>query len=164
MLYSAFYRNKAAYIIGKAINGHPELPFAIPVLHDAEGKLFLDTILLDGWRIRCSFSLSRAYFMADMEVPRLRAVPAHDHAKQAALGAVLMMIGLGKQGKTMFYRDFYQHLKHRRTSSSSRRASRAWSCWCSRCPSYPYVFKIIRTSSAVRRKSTARRWSASTSW
>ncbi|MBP8194185.1 MAG: bifunctional isocitrate dehydrogenase kinase/phosphatase, partial [Azonexus sp.] len=35
VLASAFYRNKAAYIIGKAINGANEYPFAIPVLHDA---------------------------------------------------------------------------------------------------------------------------------
>src|SRR5574343_775995 len=69
VLGSAFYRNKAAYIIGKAINGALEYPFAIPVLHDGQGRLFVDTILLDAWRIGLLFSLSRAYFMVDMEVP-----------------------------------------------------------------------------------------------
>ena len=33
ILSSPFYRNKAAYIIGKAINGAAEYPFTIPVLH-----------------------------------------------------------------------------------------------------------------------------------
>ena len=69
VLGSAFYRNKAAYIIGKAINGPTEYPFAIPVLHDQAGQLYLDTILLDAWRIGLLFSLSRAYFMVNMEVP-----------------------------------------------------------------------------------------------
>ena len=69
VLGSTFYRNKAAYIIGKAINGAHEYPFAIPVLHDENGQLVIDTILLDAWRIGLLFSLSRAYFMVDMEVP-----------------------------------------------------------------------------------------------
>ena len=69
VLYSAFYRNKTAYIIGKAINGYHETPFAIAVRHGASGMLYLDTILLDVWRISLLFSLSRAYFLVDMEVP-----------------------------------------------------------------------------------------------
>ncbi len=31
---SAFYRNKAAYVFGKIVNGHDELPFVVAVLHD----------------------------------------------------------------------------------------------------------------------------------
>ena len=34
VLSSAFYRNKAAYVVGKLVNGHDELPFVVPVLHD----------------------------------------------------------------------------------------------------------------------------------
>jgi isocitrate dehydrogenase kinase/phosphatase len=69
VLHSAFYRNKGAYVIGKAVNGAFEYPFTVPVLHSADGKLYLDTIILDAWRIRVLFSLSRAYFMVDMDVP-----------------------------------------------------------------------------------------------
>ena len=69
VLSSAFYRNKAAYVFGKLVNGHDELPFVVPVLHDADGRLELDTILLDPQQINVLFSLSRAYFMVDMEVP-----------------------------------------------------------------------------------------------
>ena len=32
VLSSAFYRNKAAYVIGKVVNGASEYPFAVPVL------------------------------------------------------------------------------------------------------------------------------------
>ena len=32
VLRSAFYRNKAAYVFGKVVNGHDELPFVVPVL------------------------------------------------------------------------------------------------------------------------------------
>ena len=60
VLYSAFYRNKTAYIIGKTVNGYQEYPFAVAVRHNARGQLYLDTVLLDPWRISVLFSLSRA--------------------------------------------------------------------------------------------------------
>src|SRR5262249_53770222 len=34
VLSSAFYRNKAAYVVGKVVNGNQEQPFAIAVVHD----------------------------------------------------------------------------------------------------------------------------------
>jgi isocitrate dehydrogenase kinase/phosphatase len=68
-LSSAFYRNKAAYVLGKIVDGHDVQPFVVPVLHDGAGRLELDTVLLDPQQINILFSLSRAYFMVDMDVP-----------------------------------------------------------------------------------------------
>jgi isocitrate dehydrogenase kinase/phosphatase len=104
VLHSGFYRNKGAYIFGKAINGHFECPFAIAVLHTPENKLVLDTILLDRWLISVLFSLSRAYFMVDMEVPSgyvhfLRSIMLNKPPSE-----IYTMLGLGKQGKTLFFR------------------------------------------------------------
>ena len=144
VLGSAFYRNKAAYIIGKAINGAVEYPFAIPVLHSDDGKLFLDTILLDAWRIGLLFSLSRAYFMVDMEVPSgyvqfLRAIlPAKPRSE------LYIMLGLGKQGKTMFFRDFIYHLHHSADKFIMAPGIRGLVMLVFTLPSYPYVFKIIK--------------------
>ena len=144
VLGSAFYRNKAAYIIGKAINGAAEYPFAIPVLHDADGKLYLDTILLDAWRIGLLFSLSRAYFMVDMEVPSgyvqfLRSIlPAKPRSE------LYIMLGLGKQGKTMFFRDFIYHLHHSEDKFIVAPGIRGMVMLVFTLPSYPYVFKIIK--------------------
>jgi isocitrate dehydrogenase kinase/phosphatase len=109
----------------------------LPVLHNAEGKLVLDTILLDPWQISMLFSLSRAYFMVDMEVPSgyvqfLRSIMPNKPRSE-----LYTMLGLGKQGKTLFFRDLMQHLRHSATSSSRRRVSAAWSCWCSRCRPIP---------------------------
>jgi len=144
VLASAFYRNKAAYIIGKAINGAAEYPFAIPVLHDEDGKLYLDTVLLDAWRIGLLFSLSRAYFMVDMEVPSgyvqfLRSIlPAKPRSE------LYIMLGLGKQGKTMFFRDFIYHLHHSEDKFIMAPGIRGLVMLVFTLPSYPYVFKIIR--------------------
>jgi len=143
VLGSAFYRNKAAYIIGKAINGSAEYPFAIPVLHDENGKLYLDTILLDAWRIGLLFSLSRAYFMVDMEVPSgfvqfLRSILPNKPRSE-----LYIMLGLGKQGKTMFFRDFIYHLHHSEDKFIMAPGIRGLVMLVFTLPSYPYVFKII---------------------
>ena len=144
VLGSAFYRNKAAYIIGKAINGSAEYAFAIPVLHDENGQLYLDTILLDAWRIGLLFSLSRAYFMVDMEVPSgfvqfLRSILPNKPRSE-----LYIMLGLGKQGKTMFFRDFIYHLHHSEDKFIMAPGIRGLVMLVFTLPSYPYVFKIIK--------------------
>ena len=144
VLYSAFYRNKTAWIFGKAINGYQEMPFAIPVRHGDSGMLYVDTILLDPWRISLLFSLSRAYFMVDMEVPSgyvqfLRSIMPNKPRSE-----LYTMLGLGKQGKTMFYRDLKAHLRHSNDQFIIAPGIRGLVMLVFTLPSYPYVFKIIK--------------------
>jgi len=144
VLNSAFYRNKGAYVIGKAVNGAFEYPFAVPVLHSPEGKLYLDTIILDAWRIGVLFSLSRAYFMVDMEVPSgyvqfLRSIMPNKPRSE-----LYTMLGLGKQGKTMFFRDLIFHLRHSADQFIVAPGIRGLVMLVFTLPSYPYVFKVIK--------------------
>ena len=127
VLYSAFYRNKTAYIIGKAINGYQEYPFALAVRHSERAMLFVDTIHLRRMAdipavlaIACLFPGGYGGALG------LCAVPAQHHAEQAPCSELYTMLGLGKQGKTGFFRDLLAHLRHPTTSSSSRRASADW--------------------------------------
>ena len=69
VLASLFFRNKAAYIIGRVINAHRELPFAVPILQNERGDLYLDTLLVGEDQLLVLFSFARAYFFVDMEVP-----------------------------------------------------------------------------------------------
>ncbi|MCX7897927.1 MAG: bifunctional isocitrate dehydrogenase kinase/phosphatase [Rhodocyclaceae bacterium] len=144
VLNSAFYRNKAAYVVGKVVNGAQEFPFVVPVLHDREGKLTLDCLLLDpGW-ISLLFSLSRAYFMVDMPVPAnyvqfLRSLMPHK--PRAELYTIL---GLGKQGKTSFYRGLISHLHHSADRFVLAPGIKGLVMLVFTLPSYPYVFKVIK--------------------
>jgi isocitrate dehydrogenase kinase/phosphatase len=144
VLYSPFYRNKAAYLIGKALNGNQEIPFTVPVLHDENNRLYLDTIILDAWRIGVLFSLNRAYFMVDMEVPSgyvqfLRSImPGKPRSE------LYTMLGLGKQGKTMFFRDLIYHLHHSADNFIIAPGIRGMVMLVFTLPSFPYVFKIIK--------------------
>lgn len=144
MLSSAFYRNKGAYVIGKVVNGNQEYPFAVPVLHDANGRLTLDAVLLEYRRIVTLFSLSRAYFMVDMEVPSAYVdflagiMPGKPRAE------LYTMLGLQKQGKNMFYRDVMHHLRHSQDEFVIAPGIPGLVMLVFTLPSYPYVFKIIK--------------------
>mgnify|MGYP003498024618 FL=1 len=145
VLQSAFYRNKAAYIIGKAINGGIEYPFALPILHTPDsGKLVVDTILLDAWRISMLFSLSRAYFMVDMDVPSTYVQFLRSIMPSKPRSELYTMLGLGKQGKTMFFRDLMLHLHHSRDQFVIAPGIRGLVMLVFTLPSYPYVFKLIK--------------------
>jgi isocitrate dehydrogenase kinase/phosphatase len=144
VLSAAFYRNKGAYVIGRAVNGREGYGFAVPVLHDVNGRLVLDTILMDPRLILTLFSLNRAYFMVDMEVPSafvdflcsiMPGKPKHE---------LYTMLGLQKQGKTMFYRDLIHHLRHSQDEFIVAPGIRGMVMLVLTLPSYPYVFKVIR--------------------
>jgi len=144
VLNSPFYRNKAAYVIGRVVNGHDTLPFAIPVLHDEAGGLRLDTVLLESWRISILFSLSRAYFLTDMEAPSgyvqfLRLIMPNKPRSE-----IYTMLGLAKQGKTMFHRDLAHHLYHSNDQFIEAPGIRGMVMLVFTLPSYPYVFKLIK--------------------
>ncbi len=144
VLGSAFYRNKAAYVLGRIVNGHQELPFVVPVLHDEDGRLALDAIVLEEERITVLFSLSRAYFMVDMEVPSAYVEFLRTMTPMRARADLYTMIGLGKQGKTLFYRDLLQHLHHSEDAFVEAPGVRGQVMLVFTLPSYPYVFKVIK--------------------
>jgi isocitrate dehydrogenase kinase/phosphatase len=144
ILNSAFYRNKGAYVIGKIVNGTDEYPFTVPVLHTDEGKLYLDTILLDVWRIASLFSLSRAYFMVDMPVPSAYVQFLGSLMPGKPRSELYTMLGLGKQGKTMFFRDLFHHLHHSRDEFVVAPGIRGMVMMVFTLPSFPYVFKVIK--------------------
>lgn len=143
VLSSAFYRNKAAYVIGKIVDGHNEVAFVVPVLH-ADGGLVLDTILLDPEDISVLFGLSRAYFMADMDVPSGTVQFLREIMPAKPRGELYTAIGLGKQGKTLFYRDLLHHLHHSEDTFIEAAGIRGQVMHVFTLPSYPYVFKVIR--------------------
>jgi isocitrate dehydrogenase kinase/phosphatase len=144
VLSSPFYRNKAAFVIGRIVNGHDESPFVIPVLHDADGCLYLDTVILDPEEISILFSLSRSYFMVEMDVPSGTVGFLQAIMPTKARSELYTAVGLGKQGKTLFYRDLRQHLHHSRDLFVEAPGTPGQVMHVFNLPSYPYVFKVIK--------------------
>jgi len=144
ILSSAFYRNKAAYIVGKVVNGDTEQPFVIPILRGSNGSLYVDTILLDDANINILFSLNRAYFLVDTEVPSAYVQFLNDIMPMKLKADLYTMLGLQKQGKTRFYRDLDFHLHHSRDKFVIAPGIPGMVMVVFTLPSFPYVFKMIK--------------------
>jgi len=144
ILSSLFYRNKGAYLVGKMINGNQDYPFVIPVLHDGEGRLYLDTVLLERRQLDIFFSTNRAYFMVDMEVPSAYVQFLQGMLPYKPQWEIYTLIGLQKHGKNLFYRDFLHHLRHSSDDFIVAPGIRGLVMSVFTLPSYPYVFKVIK--------------------
>ncbi len=144
VLASLFFRNKGAYVVGKVINGFNETPFALPVLHDDAGKLTIDTALFGEDDLLLLFSFARAYFMVAMEVPSAYVQFLRSMMPRKPRSEIYNALGLAKQGKNAFYRDFLYHLKHSSDRFRIAPGIKGMVMLVFDLPSYPYVFKVIK--------------------
>lgn len=144
VLTSLFLRNKGAYAIGKIINGSNEYPFAIAILRNDDGSIYLDTVLLDTEQLSILFGFSRSYFMVDMEVPSGYVEFLKSLLPNKPAAEIYTTLGLQKHGKTLFYRDFLHHLRHSGDEFVIAPGIRGLVMLVFTLPSYPYVFKVIK--------------------
>jgi isocitrate dehydrogenase kinase/phosphatase len=145
VLSSLFFRNKGAYVVGKIINGFSELPFALPILHDEhDGRLVIDTFLFDEDELLILFSFARAYFMVDMEVPSAYVQFLRSLMPSKPRAELYNALGLAKQGKTLFYRDFLNHLRHSSDKFRIAPGIKGMVMLVFDLPSFPFVFKVIK--------------------
>jgi isocitrate dehydrogenase kinase/phosphatase len=144
VLSNLFFRNKGCYIVGKLINGYTEAGFALPVLHNADGKLRIDAALFGEDDLLRLFSFARAYFMVDMEVPSAYVQFLRSMMPRKPRNELYNALGLAKQGKTLFYRDFLHHLQHSSDKFRIAAGIKGMVMLVFDLPSYPYVFKVIK--------------------
>jgi isocitrate dehydrogenase kinase/phosphatase len=154
VLSSLFFRNRTAYIVGRVINGFHSYPFVVPIKHDAEGKLYVDALLLEPEQIALLFSANRAYFLVDMEVPSAYVSFLREIVQVRTEAELYTMVGLQKQGKTLFFRDFLHHLKHSTDDFIVAPGIKGLVMTVFTLPSYPYVFKVIRDKIAPPKETT----------
>ncbi len=156
VLSNLFFRNKGAYLIGRFINGTRATPIAVPLLRDDSGRIYIDTILFSADLLATLFSYTRAYFLVDMEAPSAYAEFVKSVLPHKPVCELYTMVGLQKQGKTLFYRDFLHHLRHSTDRFVAAPGIKGLVMTVFTLPSYPYVFKIIKDVIA-RPKETDRR-------
>ncbi len=144
VLSSLFFRNKGAYIVGKLINGFSELPFALPVLHGKSGKLVIDAMLIGEDDLLILFSFARAYFMVEMGIPSAYVQFLRSMMPRMPRAEIYNALGLAKQGKTLFYRDFLYHLRHSTDKFRIAPGIKGMVMLVFDLPSFPYVFKVIK--------------------
>jgi isocitrate dehydrogenase kinase/phosphatase len=144
VLSSLFYRNKGAYVVGKLINGFKEVPFALPILHNAQGELVIDALLTGEDELLILFSFARAYFMVDMAVPSAYVQFLRSMMPRKPRAEFYNALGLAKQGKTLFYRDYLFHQRHSTDKFRIAPGIKGMVMLVFDLPSFPFVFKVIK--------------------
>lgn len=144
VLSSLFYRNKGAYLVGKIINGFVETPFALPIVHGDDGDLLIDAALFGEDDLLLIFSFARAYFMVDMEIPSAYVTFLRSLMPRKPRSEIYNALGLQKQGKNIFYRDFLYHLRHSSDRFRVAPGIKGMVMLVFDLPSFPYVFKVIK--------------------
>jgi isocitrate dehydrogenase kinase/phosphatase len=144
VLASLLFRNKGAYLVGRVVNAHREIPFAVPILQNERGELYLDALLAGEDQLLVLFSFARAYFFVDMEVPAACVSFLRWLMPRKPRAELYMAVGLAKQGKTLFYRDLHYHLAHSTDRFVVAPGIKGMVMLVFTLPSFPYVFKVIR--------------------
>nr|WP_316369042.1 bifunctional isocitrate dehydrogenase kinase/phosphatase [Candidatus Thiodiazotropha sp. CDECU1] len=144
LLESPFYRNKAAYIIGRMVYGDTVRPFILPLINNEQGGLYVDTLLIRGRHVEAVFSFARAYFMAKTPVPTATVEFLQSIMPYNTLAELYNSIGFHKQAKNEFYRDLLNHLDESKDLFVTAAGTPGLVMQVFTLPSFPYVFKVIR--------------------
>ena len=144
VLRSLFFRNKGAFAVGRIVNGDQRVPFVIALQKDDDGKAYVDTLVVDKDNLGRLFSLGRAYFFVDMEVPSAYVDFLAEVAPGRSKSELYTMVGLQKQGKTLFFRDMEHHLRHSTDKFILAPGTKGMVMVVFTMPSFPYVIKVIR--------------------
>jgi isocitrate dehydrogenase kinase/phosphatase len=103
-LESLFFRNKAAYLVGRIVCGDTSLPFVLPIQNSGQGSVYVDTLLYDPDDISIVFSFARSYFMVDASIPSEYVAFLHKLMPHKEIFELYNTMGMPKHGKTEFFR------------------------------------------------------------
>ena len=144
MLESVFYRNKAAYLVGRMMFGGQVIPILLPCLNNGRGGIFVDTVLYSNDSASIIFSFTRSYFMVDAPIPSrfVRFLSTIMPLKERS--ELYNSIGFHKHGKTEFYRHILAHMKVSNDKFVIAPGIKGMVMSVFTLPSYPVVFKVIK--------------------
>ena len=144
MLESVFYRNKAAYIVGRAVHAGGVIPLILPCLNNERGGIYVDTVIHDQDGASIIFSFTRSYFMVDAPIPSRYVRFLHSLMPQKSVDELYNSIGFNKHGKTEFYRDIIRHMKESDDLYVIAPGIKGMVMTVFTLPSYGVVFKVIK--------------------
>ncbi len=105
-----FYRNKAAWLVGKIRLPGKVHPFLLPIHQDAQGKLFVDTCLTLHDDASIVFGFARSYFMVYAPHPGAMVEWLREILPSKTTAELYSAIGCQKHAKTECYREHLRYM------------------------------------------------------
>ncbi|PYE30982.1 isocitrate dehydrogenase kinase/phosphatase [Idiomarina fontislapidosi] len=144
VLKTPFYRNKAAYVVGRIVTQQHSYPFIVPILINPEGRLYVDAFITQSDRMAAIFGFARSYFMVNTEAPSALVRFLKQLMPRKTFSELYSSIGFHKQAKTEFYRDFLKQLASSNEQLTAAPGVKGMVMTVFTLPSFPYVFKVIK--------------------
>ena len=144
ILKKPFYRNKAAYLIGRVVSKSGIQPFIVPVLHHYNHGLYLDALITQSSQMRVIFGFARAYFMVETDSPSALVHFLNELMPNKTPAELYSAIGFHKQAKTQFYRELLNQLTHTSQQFIPAAGTKGMVMTVFTLPTFPYVFKVIK--------------------
>jgi len=144
ILKSVFYRNKGAYLVGQLVNPDHRQPFVVPLLNDENHGIYTDTLITDSDDVSIIFSFTRSYFMVKAPVPAEFVGFLQQILPAKPLAEIYTNIGFFKHGKSVFMRDYLQHMDESEDQFIIAPGIKGMVMSVFTLPSLDIVFKIIK--------------------
>lgn len=148
-----FYRNKAAWLVGKLHTPEGIYPFLLPIHHNEQGALFVDTCLTRLDEASIVFGFARSYFMVYAPLPAALVDWLREILPGKTTAELYMAIGCQKHGKTEYYREYLKHLAESKEQFIIAPGIRGMVMLVFTLPSFDRVFRIIKDKFAPQKRS-----------
>jgi isocitrate dehydrogenase kinase/phosphatase len=151
-----FFRNKGAYVVGRARRGVRVVPLLLALVNDPEG-LRVDAVLPTEDEASIVFSFARWYFHADVESPREVIGFLKSILPRKRLSELYISLGYTKHGKTEFFRDLMNQIAGSDEKFVPTRGQTGLVMAVFTLPSYEFVFKVIKDAFPPQKNTTRER-------
>ncbi|MGX9664544.1 bifunctional isocitrate dehydrogenase kinase/phosphatase [Escherichia coli] len=149
-----FYRNKAAWLVGKLITPSGTLPFLLPIQTD-DGELFIDTCLTTTAEASIVFGFARSYFMVYAPLPAALVEWLREILPGKTTAELYMAIGCQKHAKTESYREYLVYLQGCNEQFIEAPGIRGMVMLVFTLPGFDRVFKVIKDKFAPQKEMSA---------
>ncbi|MDA0795237.1 MAG: bifunctional isocitrate dehydrogenase kinase/phosphatase [Proteobacteria bacterium] len=154
LLESTFYRGKAAYMVGRVVDGDNTFPMVLVILNNEEGGLYVDTALFTVDELSVVFSFTHNHFMVDAPLPYQYAHFLKNLMPNKLDYEIYNALGFPKHAKTEFYRQLVGHLDNSDDQFIIAPGIKGMVMTVFMLPSYNIVFKIIKDKFAPPKEVT----------
>lgn len=150
-----FYRNKAAWLVGKLHTPGGMVPLLMPIHRSDDGELFIDTCLTTRAEASIVFGFARSYFMVYAPLPAALVEWLRDILPGKTTAELYMAIGCQKHGKTESYREYLTYIRQTDEQFIEAPGIRGMVMLVFTLPGFDRVFKVIKDRFAPQKEMSA---------
>ena len=142
-LHPVFFRQKAAYVVGRLRVGHQVIPMVLALLNSGEG-VSVDAVLMAEAEVSVLFSFTRSHFHVEVDYPRDLVQFLKSIMPLKPIAEIYISLGFTKHGKTELYRGLRRHLDESRERFVFAKGDKGMVMLVFTLPFYDVVFKVIK--------------------